>query len=140
MRALLFIPYCEFTSVQPEFPFRHGVLGKLIVDRRLYSATARSTATVFDQVAETKPVRGLFKIFTIACAVGIFTGCRTLVTSFNRVHDMMTKEETPEETHHYGAFFTSPLSMTSELPSERCGPGFRTSINGPEGDLADPDF
>ena len=35
---------------------------------------------------------------------------------------MMTKEETPEESHNYGAFFTSQLSMPSELPSEWSGP------------------
>jgi hypothetical protein len=117
-----------------------GLGGKLIVDRRLYSATTRPMPTVFDRVGETKPVRELFKIFTIACAVGIFTGCRTLVTSFNRVRDMMTKEETPEETHYYGAFFTSPLSMTSELPCKRYGPRFPSPNKWPERDLADPDF
>src|SRR5271165_1863757 len=53
-------------------------------------------------------VRGLYKVLAVIFAVGILTGCRTLVTSFNRIHDMMTKEETPEETHYYGAFFTSP--------------------------------
>jgi hypothetical protein len=48
------------------------------------------------------------KVLAAICAFGILTGCTTLVTSFNRIHDMMTKEETPEETHYYGAFFTSP--------------------------------
>jgi hypothetical protein len=60
------------------------------------------------RVEETKSVRGLYKVLAVTCAVGILTGCTTLVTSFNRIHDMMTKEETPEETHYYGAFFTSP--------------------------------
>ena len=79
-------------------------------------------STIFEQVEETKSVRRLYKVLAVICAVGILTGCRTMTTSLNRIRDMMTKEETPEESHNYGAFFTSQLSMTSELPSEWSGP------------------
>ena len=56
----------------------------------------------------TKSLRRLYKVLAVICAVGILTGCRTMTTSLNRIRDVMTKEETPEESHNYGAFFTSP--------------------------------
>ena len=76
--------------------------------------------SAFLRVEGTKSVRGLYKVLAATCAVGILTGCTTLVTSFNRIHDMMTKEETPEETHYYGAFFTSP-TVKSESAYGRVG-------------------
>ena len=83
-------------------------------------------STIFERDEETKSVRGLYKVLAVIFAVGILTGCQTLVTSFNRIHDMMTKEETPEETHYYGAFFTSPTVRRESA----CG-RFGVSANAP---------
>jgi hypothetical protein len=63
-------------------------------------------------VEEMNSLRGLYKVLAAICAVGILTGCTTLVTTFNRIHAAMTKEETPEESHNYGAFFTSPTAKS----------------------------
>jgi hypothetical protein len=77
-------------------------------------------STIFERVEETNFLRRLCKVLAVIFAVGILTGCKTLATSFNRIRDMMTKEETPEETHYYGAFFTSP-AVKSESPYGRVG-------------------
>jgi len=52
----------------------------------------------------------------ISClfAVGILTGCTSLVTTFERIRAEMIKDETPEESHYYGAFFIW------SLPGETC--------------------
>jgi hypothetical protein len=77
-------------------------------------------------------------------AAGILTGCTTLATTFNRIHAEMTKEEMPEESRYYGAFFLGSLSSYSELPRQWSGANFRqydrASTNGPERDHADPDL
>jgi hypothetical protein len=62
----------------------------------------------------------------ISCffAVWIFTGCTTLITTFNRssktvedgfnrIRAGMTNQETDEESTYYGAFFIWPLSSNS---------------------------
>ena len=51
---------------------------------------------------------------------------------------MMTKEETPGESHNYGAFFKSSLSLTSELPTEWSGA--KQLSDRPGHDLSDPDL
>jgi hypothetical protein len=58
----------------------------------------------------------LFRVFPFV--VGILTGCTSLVTSFNRIHASMTKQETPEESHNYGAFFRASRSLNTELPTQ----------------------
>jgi hypothetical protein len=58
----------------------------------------------------------LFLLFT----AGIFlTGCTSLARSFNRIRAEMTKPETDEETHNYGAFFTAPRLLTSGEREDR---------------------
>ena len=55
----------------------------------------------------------------------ILTGCTSLARSFNRIRAEMTKPETDEETNNYGAFFTSPRSMTLEEREDRRDSEFR---------------
>jgi hypothetical protein len=55
-------------------------------------------------------------------AAGILTGCTTLARNFDRLRAAMTKPETDEDTHNYGAFFVSLRWPISELPSECSGP------------------
>jgi hypothetical protein len=76
--------------------------------------------------------------YVLPFAAGILTGCTTLVTSLNRIHAAMTKEETPGESHNYGAFFKSSLSWTSELPTEWSGA--KQLSDRPEHDLSDADL
>jgi hypothetical protein len=99
---------------------------------------------IFERVEQTKPLRRLYKGLGVICAVGIVTGCTTLATSLNRIHDLMTKPDTPEESHNYGAFFRSSQSLTSELPSAWSEHNFRqydrVSLIGSDHDLADPDL
>jgi hypothetical protein len=41
---------------------------------------------------------------------GILTGCKSVATSFHRMHSELTseliKEDADEDTHYYGAWFT----------------------------------
>ena len=108
---------------------------------RIRVRSAPPISTIFERVEKVKSLRGLYKVLAVTCAAGILTGCTTLVTGFNRIHDMMTKEETPEETHYYGAFFTSPLPMTSELPTEwpRHKKSAHKKPNLPQTQTADPE-
>jgi len=62
----------------------------------------------------------------VLLAVGMLTGCTSLVRTFNRIYAGMTKEETNEESNNYGAFFRWSLSSNSELPKKWSGP---TSIS-----------
>ena len=58
-------------------------------------------------------------VLVLLFAAGIFfTGCTSLVRGFNRVRAEMTKPATDEETHNYGAFFTTPRSLTSDGPTK----------------------
>ena len=55
-------------------------------------------------------MRALSSCMSCLFAVGILTGCTSLATTFNRIHAAMTKDETPEESHYYGAYFIGPSS------------------------------
>jgi hypothetical protein len=58
-------------------------------------------------------------VLVLFFAAGIFsTGCTSLVRGYNRVRAEMTKPPTDEETHNYGAFFTTPRSLTSDGPAK----------------------
>jgi hypothetical protein len=59
--------------------------------------------------------RSMFLVLPVAA--GMLTGCTTLVRSVDWIHAVMTKEEPDEDINNYGAFFTSSLSMSQELPS-----------------------
>jgi hypothetical protein len=65
------------------------------------------------------------RLLLLPFAVGILTGCTSLVTSYNRIRAALTEGEEPEESHYYGAYFTSSPSLAPELPSEWSGPHFR---------------
>jgi hypothetical protein len=52
-----------------------------------------------------------------------FTGCRTLVTEYDKLRAAMTPEP-DEDINHYGAFFRSPVSFTPELPAVWSVPHF----------------
>jgi hypothetical protein len=54
-------------------------------------------------------------VLAMVFAAGIFfTGCTSLARGFNWVHAEMTKPPTDEDTHNYGAFFTTPRSLRSD--------------------------
>jgi len=72
----------------------------------------------------------LFHVLPLA--VGILTGCTTLVRSYDRIRAVMTKPEPNEETNNYGAFFLLPRSLTSE-PSQWSGPDWREDNQGSGG-------
>jgi hypothetical protein len=58
-------------------------------------------------------------VLVLLFAAGIFfTGCTSLVRGFNRVRAEMTKPATDEETHNYGAFYTTPRSLRSDGPTK----------------------
>jgi hypothetical protein len=55
----------------------------------------------------------------------IFAGCKSVATTFHRMHDELTseliKEDADEESHYYGAWFTwSPRSKAHALPYNPC--------------------
>jgi hypothetical protein len=58
--------------------------------------------------------------YVLPFAVGLLTGCTTLVTSYNRVRaEIMNAQEPKEESqNYYGAFFISAASLTSGRPTE----------------------
>jgi hypothetical protein len=58
---------------------------------------------------------------SVSCLLfaGILTGCTTLARNFDRLRAAMTKPETDEDSHYYGAFFISSRLSLSELPSTR---------------------
>ena len=67
----------------------------------------------------------LSRLLLLPFAVGILTGCTSLVTSYNRIYSMMTQDDTPDEVHHYGAYFSSSTSLTPGLPSQWSGSNLR---------------
>jgi hypothetical protein len=51
-------------------------------------------------------------------AVIFLTGCTSLVKGFNSIRAEMAKPESDQEIHNYGAFFTTPESLTSDGPTK----------------------
>jgi hypothetical protein len=66
-----------------------------------------------------KNVRGIlrfipsFLVLSFCC--GVLPGCKSLLTTFNRIHAAVTNQE-PDEQHNYGAFFSWSLASNSERP------------------------
>lgn len=54
----------------------------------------------------------LFHVLLIS--MGFVTGCTMLSRNFNRIRTEMTKPETDEDTHNYGAYLEAPFSATSK--------------------------
>lgn len=69
-------------------------------------------------------------------AVVILSGCTTLVRSYDRIRAVMTKEDTDEQINNYGAYFSSSLSLTPELPKGMVQPQF-SSLPGGKGRVRD---
>jgi hypothetical protein len=74
---------------------------------------------------EYEDVMSRLMFLVLPLAAGMLNGCTTLVRSVNWIHAVMTKEEASEDINNYGAFFTSALPMSPELPSGWPGRNFR---------------
>jgi hypothetical protein len=48
-------------------------------------------------------------------SLGLLTGCTMLSRNYNRIRAELTKPETDEDTHNYGAYFEAPFSATSKV-------------------------
>jgi hypothetical protein len=49
----------------------------------------------------------LFHLLLVS--LGFLTGCTMLNRNYNRIRAELTKPETDEDTHNYGAYFEAPL-------------------------------
>ena len=59
----------------------------------------------------------LFHLLLVS--LGFLTGCTILNRNYNRIRAELTKPETDEDTHHYGAYFEAPLSGFFGQPVRR---------------------
>jgi hypothetical protein len=50
----------------------------------------------------------LFHVLLVS--LGLLTGCSMLTRNYNRIRAEMTRPETDEDTHNYGAYFEAPFS------------------------------